>query len=116
MNSQISSDKIIFARYSYLVAFLNSSPPCHCIKSVRIQSCSGLYFAALNRIRGDTESVFSLNAGKYEQEKLRIKTLFTQREFLEQKYTYVGYFESKIVLSKILKDLRGKYPLAIYFG
>ena len=61
----------------------------------------------------DTESLFSQNAGKYEQEKLQIKTFFIQCEFLEENYTYVDYFESKIVLSKILKDLRGKYALAV---
>ena len=40
---------------------------CHCVKSVRIQSFSGLYFPAL-----------VLNMGTYGLEKLRIRTLFTQ--------------------------------------
>ena len=39
----------------------------HCVKSVFIWSFSGRYFPA-----------FSLNAGKYRPEKLRIRTLFMQ--------------------------------------
>ena len=39
----------------------------HCVKSVRIWSFSGLYFAA-----------FGLNTERYGPEKLRIRTLFTQ--------------------------------------
>ena len=38
----------------------------HCVKSVRIRNYSGPYL-----------SVFSLNAGKYGPELLRIRTLFT---------------------------------------
>ena len=38
---------------------------------------SGLYFSAFRLIM-ETYKVFSLNAGKYEPERLRIKTLFTK--------------------------------------
>ena len=58
----------------------------HCVKSVRIRSFSGPYFP-----------VFSPNARKYGQEKLRIRTLFMQwklnnafrrliDEFIDQKF------------------------------
>ena len=42
---------------------------CHCVKRARLRSFSG---------RRDTDylSVFSPNAGKYEPEKLRIRTMF----------------------------------------
>ena len=50
----------------------------HCVKYVRIRSFSGLYFPefGLNTARHEDLSVFSLNAGKYGPEKLRIRTLF----------------------------------------
>ena len=55
----------------------------YCAESVCIPSFSGPYFPAfgLNTERRDTEylSEFSPNAEKYRPEKLRIRTLFTQR-------------------------------------
>ena len=50
------------------------------MKSVRIRSFSGPYFPAfrLNTERYPYLSVFSLNAGKYGPQKLRIQTFFTQ--------------------------------------
>ena len=53
----------------------------HCVKSVRIWSFSGPYFAAHSDwIWRDTEylSVFNPNVGKYRPEKLRLRILFTQ--------------------------------------
>ena len=54
----------------------------HCVKIVRIRSFSGPYFSYLSWIQRDAPhlSVFSLNAGKYVLELLRIGTLFTQWE------------------------------------
>ena len=43
----------------------------HCVKSVQIRS---FFWSVFSRIR----TVFSLNAGKYGPEKIRIWTLFTQ--------------------------------------
>ena len=69
MNSQSTSDKVAFARNSYLVDFLNCSHPCvSCAKGVTVLP-----------------------------------------------YIYLNYL-SKIVSSKILKDLRGKCALVVYFG
>ena len=52
----------------------------HCVKRLRIRSHSGSHFPTFEWIRRYTEylSVFNLNAGKYGQEKLWIRTLFTQ--------------------------------------
>ena len=67
-----------FIHYSSISTFFYT----HCVKSVRIQ-----YFFLIVRhldwIRRDTLHVseFSLNAGKYGPEKLRIRTLFTQWQF-----------------------------------
>ena len=48
----------------------------HCVKSAYIQSFSGLYIA---KFGVNTEiSVYSQNMGKYGQEKLQTRTLFTQ--------------------------------------
>ena len=53
----------------------------HCVKSVRIQSFSGPYFPTLGLYTDNKNSEFSPNVGKYEPEKLRIQTLFTQCSF-----------------------------------
>ena len=47
----------------------------HCVKSVCIRSFSGPYFPALDSIRRDAGrlSVFTPNARKYGQEKIRIR-------------------------------------------
>ena len=52
----------------------------HCVKSVRIRTFSGPYFPALalNTERYGEILRISPNAGKYGQEKLRIRTIFTQ--------------------------------------
>ena len=49
----------------------------HFMKSVRIHSFSGPHFLAFG-LNTEIYSVFSLNAGKYGREKLRIRTIFTQ--------------------------------------
>ena len=48
-----------------------------CVKSVHIRSSSGPYFLTF-RLNTLYLIVFSLNAGKYGPEKLRMQTLFTQ--------------------------------------
>ena len=48
-----------------------------CVKSVHIRSFSGHYFPAL-RLNTEYLSLFSLNAGNYGPEKLRILPLFMQ--------------------------------------
>ena len=50
----------------------------HCVKSVRIRSFSGLYFPTFG-LNTERYFVLSPNVGKYGPEKLRIRTLFTQR-------------------------------------
>ena len=49
----------------------------HCVKSVLIRSFSGSYFPAFG-LNTERYFAFSLNAGKYGPEKLRIQTRFTQ--------------------------------------
>ena len=70
----------------------------HCVKSVRIRRFSGLYFPA-SRLNTEIYSIFSLNAGKYGAEKLRIRALFTQCEwmvesldFLSFRYFWINYW------------------------
>ena len=55
---------------------LAASKSDHWVKSVRIRSFSRLHFPAFGP--NMERSSFSLNAGKYGLEKLRIRTLFTQ--------------------------------------
>ena len=79
---------ILSQRYISLKLFFNLFiRNFHCLKSVRILSISSPYFPAfgLNTERYSVSlrdslylSIFSPNAGKYEPEKLRIRTLFTQ--------------------------------------
>ena len=49
----------------------------HYVKSVRIWSFSGPYFPAFG-LNTERYGAFSPNAGKYEPEKLQIRTLFSQ--------------------------------------
>ena len=64
---------------------------CHCVKSVHIRSFSGPYFSAFRY--SPYLSVFSPNAGKYGQEKLRIRILFTQWliHWQECRFEYVRF-------------------------
>ena len=66
---------------------------CHCVKSVRIWSFSGLYFPAFGL---NTVSIFSTNAGKYGPEKLRIRTLFMQWVCLNICYYFASKFRVDI--------------------
>ena len=54
---------------------------CRCVKSIHIRDFTGPYFSVfgLNTEKYSVYlSIFSLNAGKYGQEKLQMRTLFTQ--------------------------------------
>ena len=54
---------------------------CHCVKSIHIRDFTGPYFSVfgLNTEKYSVYlSIFSLNAGKYGQEKLQMRTLFSQ--------------------------------------